>query len=114
MANKSVTTRVKFSSNMQKFIKEQEFDLNTAVLQMATDIHRQAVVLAPKDTRALANSGRITKESSGKVVVTFGGGAVRYARRRHFENKKNPHTLKYLERAGRNVVKNPGKYIKTI
>ena len=38
------------------------------------------------------------------VHVKFGDARVPYARRRHFENKKNPHTKYYLQKAGDNVV----------
>lgn len=107
-------TRVKFTSQMSKFIDSQDNALNRAAVMMATDIHRQAVILAPKDTRALANSGKVAKEGDGKVSVTFGSSAVPYARRRHFENKKNPQTLLYLERPGENVSKNASKYIEKL
>jgi hypothetical protein len=47
------------------------------------------------------------------MQVIFGGGGVRYARRRHFENKKNPQTLQYLYRAGDAVVRgNTDKYFR--
>lgn len=82
------------------------------VLEMVTDIHRDASILAPKLTRALVNSGRISRAGEAHYRVTFGGGNVPYARRRHFENKKNPQTLRYLERAGDNVVRNIGRYFK--
>lgn len=81
---------------------------------MGVDIDRQAKILAPRDTGALVNSSVIAKEGDGKVSVTFGSSRVRYARRRHFENEKNPHTLKYLERAGQNVTKNASKYIEKL
>lgn len=114
MSKNIVTTKVKFTSKMAKFIKEQATDLNLAALQMATDVHRDAIVLAPKDSRDLVNSGEISKQGEAKYNVRFGGGQVPYARRRHFENSKNPQTLGYLKRAGDNVVKNPGKYIKKV
>lgn len=84
-----------------------------AVLEMATDIHRRAIVLAPKDTRALVNSGRIERVAQGHYRVKFGGGRVKYAKRRHYENKKNPQTLRYLERAGDSVYRgNTTKYFR--
>ena len=109
-----MSTTVKFTSHMNKFIKDQQVDLDKSVLRMATDIHRQSTILAPRDTGALVNSGRIERQGRADYSVVFGDSHVRYARRRHFENKKNPQTLKYLERAGDNVVKNLGKYIKKV
>lgn len=71
----------------------------------------RAVILAPHDSGDLAADGRVEKKD-GHRVVKFGGTAVPYARRRHFENKKNPQTLGYLERAGDSVAKeNPKKFV---
>ena len=90
--------------------------MDRASLMMATDIDQQAKILAPKgDTLNLVNSGRIEKvEGSYKVSFggDFGGVNVPYAKRRHFENFKNPQTLRYLERAGDNVAKQKSKYLK--
>ena len=107
-----MSVTVKFTSKMKQYISSEQKRLDSSVLRMAIDIHRQAIILAPKDTRALVNSGHINKQSQTGYSVVFGDSQVRYARRRHFENKKNPQTLKYLERAGDNVVKNAGKYLK--
>lgn len=97
---------------MKQYISSEQKRLDSSVLRMATDIHRQAVVLAPKVSRNLVLSGHINKQAQAEYSVEFGDSNIRYARRRHFENKKNPQTLKYLERAGDNVVKNSGKYFK--
>lgn len=86
--------------------------MDIAVLQAATDIHRVASVLAPKASRALVNSGRIKREGQAHYKVIFGGGSVPYARRRHFENKKTPSSLLYLERAGDSTSRNFKRYIK--
>lgn len=86
--------------------------VKAGLLEMATDIHRRAAALAPVDTSALVNSGRVEPVNGG-YVVKFGSTRVPYARRRHFENKKNPQTLGYLERAGDAVVRgNVGKYFR--
>ena len=90
--------------------KLKQFD--AALLEMAVDIHRRAVMLAPRDTGALANSGEVTKVPSG-YQVKFGSGKVPYARLRHFENKKNPQTLGYLAKAGDSVSRgDKGKYFR--
>lgn len=81
-----------------------EDDLQAGLLEMATDIHRRAVILAPVDTGALANSGVIAQVKDG-YSVTFGSTRVPYARRRHFENKKNPQTIEYLSKAGDSVAR---------
>lgn len=78
--------------------------LKAGLLEMATDIHRRSAALAPKDTRALVNSGRIEPVTDGYRVI-YGSSRVPYARRRHFENKKNPQTLHYLYRAGDSVTR---------
>lgn len=74
------------------------------LLEMATDIHAKAVILAPHASGALVNSGEITQVNEG-YKIKFGNSRVPYAKRRHYENKKNPQTLKYLERAGDSVVR---------
>lgn len=87
--------------------------LERGLAEMATDIDTRAKVLAPKDTRALVNSSRIKRLSALAYQISFGGGAVPYARRRHFENKKNPQTLGYLSRAADSVARSDkGKYFK--
>lgn len=86
--------------------------IKAGLLQMATDIHRRAVAFAPIETGALKNSGRVETENDGYKVI-FGSSRVPYARRRHFENKKNPQTLGYLAKAGDSVARNSkGKYFK--
>lgn len=79
-------------------------DMNQGLLEMTTDIHTRSTILAPKDSRALVNSGRIDRISDGYKII-YGSGRVPYARRRHFENKKNPQTLLYLEKAGESVAR---------
>lgn len=86
--------------------------LNSGLFEMSTDIHRRAVMLAPRETGALANSGEIDRVTNG-YSITFGSTKVPYARRRHFENKKNPQTLGYLAKAGDSVVRgNTAKYFR--
>lgn len=76
--------------------------MKSALLEMANDIHRKAVALAPVETSALRNSGKVEPVTDGYSII-FGSSRVPYARRRHFENKKNPQTLGYLARAGDSV-----------
>lgn len=89
-------------------------ELNIGLLEMSTDIHRRSSILAPKDTRALVNSGRIEPIRDGYKII-YGGGRVPYAKRRHYENYKNPQTLGYLAKAGDAVSRgNVKKYFKDI
>lgn len=100
-----ITMKKNWSEQLQKGMK-------IALLEMTTDIHRRAVILAPKDTRALVNSGLIDSAPGG-FKVSFGSPKVPYARRRHFENKKNPQTLGYLAKAGDSVASgDKGKYFR--
>ena len=78
---------------------------------MAGIVLTRGIILSPKDTGALAENGRVEKKN-GHRTVKFGDQSVPYARKRHFENKKNPQTLNYLERAGDSVAKeNPKKFV---
>lgn len=77
---------------------------------MLSDIHSQAVLNAPKKTRALANSGKFKMETGLKGKVVFGGGDVPYAKRREYENKLHPSTRFYLKRARDSVVQKADSY----
>jgi len=81
---------------------------------MATDIDKRAKMLAPKDTSALVNSGRVERVRAGFYRIVFGDSRVPYAKRRHYENFKNPQTLGYLAKAGDSVARgNISKYIRS-
>lgn len=54
--------------------------LDKAVASMMTDIHARSAELAPKDTRALVNSGRIIRKGSANYMVKYGSSKVPYAR----------------------------------
>lgn len=87
--------------------------LERGLAEMATDIHKRASILAPKDTRALVNSGAIKRLGAEAYQIKFGSSAVPYARRRHFENKKTPGSLGYLAKAAEAVDRSDkGKYFK--
>ena len=112
-----MTVQAKFTSRLStSWLQKTEKNADNVALQMATDVDRFAKVLAPKDKGNLVNSGRIEKMAQAAFKVSFGGSeggvSVKYAKRRHYENKKNPHTLKYLERAGNSVSKQKDKYVK--
>lgn len=87
--------------------------VHLGLLEMSTDIHRRAIILAPKLTRALVNSGKIRKSGIMEYTISFGSAKVPYARKRHFENKKNPQTIGYLAKAGDGVTRgNTAKYFR--
>jgi hypothetical protein len=97
----------------RKWSQQVQDGLQRGLVEVTTDIHRRASILAPRASGALVSSGRIQKLGFLTMQVIFGGGGVRYARRRHFENKKNPQTLQYLYRAGDAVVRgNTDKYFR--
>lgn len=87
--------------------------LERGLAEMATDIHKRATILAPKQTRALVNSGNIRRTGTAEYTISFGSSKVPYARRRHFENKKNPQTLGYLSKAADGIARSDkSKYFK--
>lgn len=104
-------TRVKINKGWSSDI---ERELNIGLLDMTTDIHRRSAILAPKDTRALVNSGMILPVHNG-YEIKYGSPRVPYARIRHFENRKNPQTIGYLIKAGESVVRGDvGKYFRSL
>lgn len=84
--------------------------MKIALLEMTTDIHRRSTVLAPKDSRALVNSGKIDPVTDG-YKITYGSSRVPYARihelggwtgRGHKTFIKDKH---YLGKAGDSVAR---------
>ena len=94
---------VKVTMN-KNWSKQIESGMQKALLEMVTDIHTKAVILAPVETGALKNSGKVEPVKDG-YRVKFGSSRVPYARRRHFENNKNPQTKGYLAKAGDSVAR---------
>lgn len=89
-----------------------ERGLKVGLLELITDVQRRSVVLAPRLTGALASSAIIGTVMNG-YSLTYGSSRVPYARRRHFENRKNPQTIGYLSRAAEGVARgNIAKYFK--
>lgn len=103
--------RVRVTSRIKEWARAEARSIDIGLLDFATVVHRDAGNLAPVDTAALVKSGRVKKVSQGHYQIIFGGGAVRYAKRRHYENRKNPQTLGYLRRAGDANVRNIKRYI---
>lgn len=101
-----------FKSNSKAWLAQETQRMDRVEEVMAGVILTRATMLAPHDSGALKSNGRVEKNPNGHRSVVFGGASVPYARRRHFENKKNPQTLHYLSRAGDSVAKeNIKKYV---
>lgn len=98
--------------------KQIESGMKTALLDMATDIHAKAIILAPKDTRALVNSGAISPVRDG-YAIRFGSNRVPYARIHELGGytgrgyaQKVP-AKRYLSNAGDSVARgNTSKYFR--
>lgn len=104
---------VNIISSTAQVLTSQNKVLDAASAEMAIDILNRAIMNAPKASGALVRSGKLVKLPQGGYTIQFGDNSVRYAFRRHFENKKNPQTLLYLERAGESVAKgDPQKYFR--
>lgn len=95
-----------FKSNSKAWLAKEEPILKRTERNMASAMVNRGKMLAPYLTGALKASGRVVQGTKGSSTV-FGGSdvGVPYARRRHFENKKNPQTLLYLQKAGESVKK---------
>ena len=100
--------RVRVTSRVVQWSEAEKRRFDIGLLQAMTDVHRLSQVYSPKDTRALVKSARVEREGELHYKVSYN---TPYARRRHFENEKNPQTLNYLERAGDETFKNIKKYI---
>jgi len=94
-----------FKSNSQAWLANEAVVLERAEQSMAQVILNRAKMLAPVASGDLASDGRVEKNPNGGRSVVFGGASVPYARRRHFENDRNPQTKGYLKRAGDSVAK---------
>lgn len=94
-----------FTSHSKLWLASETRRLRNAEKTMGDVILNRAKMIAPVLTGALRANGRVEQNPKGGISVVFGDVTVPYARRRHFENRKNPHTLQYLRKAGDSVVK---------
>lgn len=98
-------------SNISQWANKESKSLFRVEEVMAGVILTRSVMIAPRLTGALQGDGRVEVQD-GHHTVIFGDDHVPYARKRHYENKKNPQTLHYLERGGDSVKKeNIKKYV---
>lgn len=100
-----MSTTVKVIDQSNGWLALEQVNLDNAVRQMANTILSDSRMLAPILTGALRSDGNVKKEGMASYIVQYGDARVPYARRRHFENKKNPQTKYYLWNAGDRVVK---------
>ena len=96
---------VKVNDGLNVWAKVTEINQDEAVRAMANAVDNIAQAKAPVLTGALKGDGRVRKIRKFSYEVQFGDSRVPYARRRHYENNKNPHTKYYLKNAGDEVVK---------
>jgi len=101
-----------FKSNSRQWLSQETEKMSRVEEVIAGVILTRATILAPKDSGDLRGNGRVEKTIDGHRSVVFGDESVPYARRRHFENNKNPQTKNYLKTAGESVAKEGvSKYI---
>lgn len=85
---------------------------------LAYKIEAQAKHGAPVDTGALVNSIRTTDDNQSNVLILAGGSIsgkkILYAKRREYENRKNPQTKYYMRNAFKWGEENYQKYFKEI
>lgn len=84
---------------MKAYLQVQQMNMQKELEAKAEKTLGRARMLAPVLSGDLKMNGRVEKIPNG-VSVIFGDSRIPYARRRHFENRKNPATINYLERAG--------------
>ena len=100
-----MSVTVKVIDRSSAWVALEQINLENAVRQMSNTILSDSRMLAPVLTGALKADGRVNKLGQSSYEVAFGDARVPYARIRHFENRKNPQTKYYLQRAGDNVAK---------
>lgn len=107
VGSKGFNAKIKVTSvngGTKSFMKLERTRLEHAHRAMANSILNTAMLKAPKLTGALKSDGRVEVRDTAMAVV-FGDNRVPYARRRHYENRKNPQTLNYLKDSGDRIVK---------
>lgn len=105
--------KVTVEMDVKQVVATEAKRMDAAAGEMAIDILNRAIMNAPKDTGALVRSGRLNKDGTASYTVSFGDNRVRYARKREYENKKNPHTIHYLKNAVESVQRgNINKYFR--
>lgn len=106
-----------FTSNSGKWLASEAKVLKRAESKMAATIVIRGILLAPRDTGALQQSGRV-EETNNVTSAVFGGNGVPYGRIHELggmtgRNHRTKIVAKhYLQKAGDSVAKeNPKKYV---
>lgn len=109
--------KYKFSWNQSKLSKLRG-NIKQAMIAAGFATANKAAENAPVDTGALSNSLRVTTSEKDAVYVLAGGKSggksIAYARRREYENRKNPQTKRYMGRAFDDLKTNYAKYFKGV
>lgn len=111
----SATYRFKWSISELNQLRKNTM---ASMLNLGFGIAAEAQRGAPVDTGALVNSIRTTTNNSDQVMVLAGGPfsdkSVPYAKRREYENRKNPQKRYYMKNAFAWGEQNYQKYFKEI
>lgn len=102
---------VKLIDNSDKFERLKLAKLETTMLNEAGAIMRLSQLKAPKLTGDLKQSHRVERMDKLRYQISAN---TPYARRRHYENQKNPSTTHYLEDAGDQITKTLESKIKDL
>ena len=94
---------VEITDSLSKWKDGEYRRLDGKLFGVATSIQRLSQMYAPIDSGVLKSSHRTNRISNFKYEVSAN---TPYARRRHFENKKNPGTKMYLSKAGDAIARN--------
>lgn len=101
-----------FKSGSKAWLARESRALDSLEITLCSVILNRGTILAPVLSGDLVDSGRVEKNPNGGRSVVFGGIDAPYGRMRHYNNRKNPQTLHYLQRAGDSVAKeNIKKYV---
>lgn len=101
------------SDKSSAWLKIQQVNAKNKRRSMAESIRGRASMIAPRLSGDLGQNGRVEEKGSDTSTIVFGDENVPYARRRNFENKKNPQTLNYLKNAADQLFKeSAGKWFK--
>lgn len=113
--SKTATISFKWNQSMLGRLRK---SIATGLVKMGYAISNQAQRNAPVDTGALVNSIRVSISNADEVFVlaggSVGGKSIPYAKKREYENRKNPQTKRYMGRAFDQETKNYLKYFKGI
>lgn len=89
------------STNFKRADKLVDDLIKAGLTELGNDIQKRSVVLAPMLTGALRSSARVSPIEKDSVTISFN---TAYARRRHYENRKNPSTKHYLTNGMKSIT----------